>query len=137
MPIVCGTSHITLIECKEHRVALVELNVPARELKTRKHEERRIAMRQILQQENANYTVEGSLLARGLLATMPDVANSVIEKLKAVYESLDSRDARNQFRRAYNIDSAFTWSETPEGNSYWGRINDRSREWFHRNRPQW
>lgn len=53
--------------------------------------------------------------------------SEVLFNLGLVYANL-SHVGRSQFKKAPNIDHAFSWHDTPQGGDYWEDVHDRLME---------
>ena len=100
----------------------LEINLLAKEKQELLRQERRAQM----EREAANYNFRTSQLAQLIRVAMPDVAESILEKLEYVYENLPTPEKRAKFRGANDVHDAFIWSSTREGDTYWHRIHNRT-----------
>ena len=105
---------------------ILEINLPAKEIRVAKYDLYRQQIRDAMRREDAEYNVENSRLGVLIRTAMPACATSIIGKLQNVYETRTTPHQREQFRRANNVNAAFTWAETQEGSAYWSNINRRT-----------
>ena len=85
-----------------------------------------VARPKILDQLHDGADLTQFRLWTGQCALEPDVDKlyDLLTELRRVWVTLDSKQ-RIQFAKAKDIDYAFNWDSTPQGQSYWMNINDR------------
>lgn len=105
---------------------VLEINPVAKIKRQQQRAEVLARIQEMDRHEDANYSVRTSRLAEIVRIAMPHNADAIILQLENIYASLNDPNRRTQFRQAQNINRAFTWDRTPQGNGYWQRIHDRT-----------